>query len=409
MPPSNIRAIQLNARTIGGDYTGTYPYLPLFAALAAAMVWGIVRLFRRPGTTAILQFSVIFSLFMGGITLAWAWGGVSIVPQPHRYQIEMEMAFALAGVFAVRPLVQRAPRMGRALAACVFLLACGMQLWNYRVFAGNWIRPGDITETIEYKTAKWFDENMAGRRVLAPGSTSFWLNNFTDTPQLGGGFDQGVTNPVNRMARDFVFASDDANAAVIWLKAFGVHAIAVGGPSSGEFWRPFRHPEIYAGALEKAWSEGDDAIYWVPQRSASLAHAVSREELVREEPAGGEDGEPLRAYVAALDDPSRPVADLRWRNRHSAEITASLEPDRLLSVQIAYHPGWSAAVNGSPRRVFADGIGQIAIEPECAGACNVELFYDGGIEALIARWLSILGLAGCLAWAAAARFARSNN
>lgn len=409
LPPSNIRAIQLNARTVAGNYSQTYLHLPVFVALAGVIIWALLRLFRRAGTTRVLKFSVIFSLFMGGVTLAWAWGGVSIVPQPHRYQIEMEMAFALAAVFAVRPLAKRIPVTAQVVLAAGLLIACAVQLWNYRSFAGNWIRPGDITQTIEYKTAKWFDENMAGRRVLAPGSTSFWLNNFTDTPQLGGGFDQGVTNPVNRMARDFIFTTQDPAAAVIWLKAFGVHAVAVGGPNSGEFWRPFRHPEIYAKVLDEAWREGDDAIYWVPQRSAALAHVVRRDELVRQTPASGANLDLLRAYVSALDDPTRPPAELRWRNRRAAEITANLEPGNLVSVQISYHPGWHATVNALPRRVFADGIGQIAVEPECAGPCTIELVYDGGPEALFTRWLSILALLGCVIWAVAARFTRANR
>jgi hypothetical protein len=183
----------------------------------------------------------------------------------------------------------------------------------------------------------------------------------------------------------------------------------VGGPNSGEFWRPFRHPEIYAGVLEKAWSEGDDAIYLVPQRSASLAHVMTREELVREAPPSGADIEPLQAYVAALDDPLRPIAEFRWWNRNAAEIRVNVEREQLLSVQITYHPGWHATVDGSPRRVFSDAIGQVVIEPECAGRCTVELFHDGGLEALITGWLSILALLGCLVWVAAARFTRSDR
>lgn len=108
--------------------------------------------------------------------------------------------------------------------------------------------------------------------------------------------------------------------------------------------------------------------------------------------------EPVRRYVAALDNPDRPLAPFTWRGNGRAQIVATLRPEHLLSVQVSYHPGWHAEVSGEPRRIFSDGIGLIAIEPRCAGPCLVELHYDGGLEMKLARFASWMALLAMLLW-----------
>jgi hypothetical protein len=404
VPPSTINAIQWNARTVG-DYAHVYQALPTYAALGLAAALALKYLFQRWKTPAFLQFFLLFAFFMSAITLAAEWAHVAIVPQPNRYHLEMEMGLCLAGVFLARSVVGRLPRRALPIVVCALLILGYSQTIRYRRFARELIRPIDIRQTTEYKTALWFGQHMNGSRVMAPGSTSFWMNAFTDTPQLAGGFDQGVTNWQVRIATYIIYSGDGAGdkageIAVLWLKAFGVQAIAVGGPKSGEHYKPFRNPERFASLLEELWRDGDDRIYRVPSRSPSLAHVVRLGDLAPRPPINGIDIEPIQPYVAALENPALPEASFRWRNRRSAEITADLEPGQILSVQISHHPGWRATVKGQPRRVFSDGLGLMAIEPDCTGRCTVEIVYDGGTEMRIARWLSWMSLTGCLIWSA---------
>ena len=53
---------------------------------------------------------------------------------------------------------------------------------------------------------------------------------------------------------------------------------------------------------------GDDVIYRVPRRSAGLAHVMRQGDLAARQPVNGIDIEPVRPYVAALEDASRPLA-----------------------------------------------------------------------------------------------------
>jgi hypothetical protein len=89
-----------------------------------------------------------------------------------------------------------------------------------------------------------------------------------------------------------------------------------------------------------------------------------------------------------------PPTSFRWTTSHSAVIHGDLRPDHLLSVQVTWDQGWSARLNGQPRRVWADALGQLVIAPNCSGPCTVELSYDGGAEMRAAVWASRFAWAG---------------
>ena len=160
----------------------------------------------------------------------------------------------------------------------------------------------------------------------------------------------------------------------------GAQAVAVPGPESPEPWKPFAHPRKFDGVLPVLWREDDTAIYRVPQASAWLAHVMRPSQLVSHPPIHGLDVTELRIYVAALEDPAAPLATLRWQGPDRAYVRVRLEPAEIVSTQFNYHPGWHAWVGGKPRRVYADGLGLMAIDPQCAGDCEIALEFDGGVE-----------------------------
>ena len=404
IPPSTIRDISYNARSVGGDFSHTYETLPLFVAagiLASALLKYAMHRLKIPFA---LQFSLLFALLMAAIPLSVAWFNVAIVPQPERYQLEMDLALCLAAVFWLKALADKIPRRFNAPLVAALIVLSLFPARRDRRFARRIVKPINISDTIEYKTAKWFYTHVHEGRVLAPGSSSFWLNAFTDTPQLDGGFSQGIVNRTHDSVTYQTFTADGAGDRAaeidtVWLRAFGVQAIAVGGPDSREVYKPFRHPEIFTKAFQEAMHDGGDAIYWVPGRSTSLAHVVARESLVRDRPIHGLDITQTQIYVQSLGASDKVTpANFRWTSRHSAKIEATLRPDQVVSVQVTYHPGWRAMANGKSCRLFGDGLGQIVVEPHCDGACKLELIYDGGLEMRAAKILSAASWLGCAAW-----------
>lgn len=405
IPPSTLQAIRRNAQQLGGDYH-LGPRHWLFLAIAAAVVYLLWWAGRR--CSLVTRYGLIFTALMGGITLAASWGHLAVLPQPERYHLEMEMGLLPLVAGLVLAAWIRLPQRLRIAAAVILLAACFYPASRYRRFARGKQKPIAIEQTIEYQSAVWFDRHMNGRRVFAPGSISFWMNAFTDTPQLGGGFAQGIILPL-LPAVDFQIGSGmnaaphEGEVAIALLKAYGVHAVEVGGPKSREVFRPFLNPHKFDGLLPELYRDADDVIFAVPQRTRSLAHAMQREELLLAPIAPWDviKLDRFQPFVDALDNPGYPQLDLVWRNRHEAALAASLKPEHVVSIQIAYHPGWEAAVNRRPAPVSADALGLIYLEPKCEGPCEIALTFTGGLEMRIARLAQLAAMLFSLGWVAA--------
>jgi hypothetical protein len=403
IPPSLIRTVQFNARTIGGDYSNSFLQLAKVAPFALAALAGMKWLMDRYRIPAYLQMLFFFAAVMAGFTLGDHWFGMAVVPQANRYQLEMDLGIAFGAAMAVSFALERGPAAWRRVAFALLLLFSVEQMVRAHHYAKDLIRPVKIETTLEYRAARWFDEHLPGERVMVPGSCEFWLSAFSDSPQLGGGFAQGITNPVGPIA-DYLILNGaqlegDAQLAVLWLKAFGVQAIEAGGENTREYYHAFRIGGKFRGVLEELWRDGDDAIYRVPQRNASLAHVMAAEQLVSRRPYNGLDIGQLLGYVAALDDRTLSEATFRWKTQHSAEIETSAREGQVVAVQVSYDAGWRATANGRPAEVRADGLGMLTVNPKCNGACRIELDYAGDAEARVSRWLSgmaILGWGICL-------------
>jgi hypothetical protein len=395
IPPSTLAAVRINAQRIGGPYTIG---LPQVAALLGglALLAAAASLLRQHSLA--LRFWILASLVFGGITLSAMWFGFYVIPQPERYHLQMEMALlGLTGV-ALAWLAERGPVLRWAVYAVVAIL-CVYGALKFRRYARREIRPIAIESTVEHRIARWLEQNTPGERTFVHGSVYFWLNAFSSQPQLSGGFDQGLTNQLLPGLSFQVYSGMNAGEregeiAVALLKAFGVQTVSVGGPKSREFYKVYRNARKFDGLLEEIWREGDDAIYRIPQRSPSLAHVMRRSDLVEKPPAYLTQVETLRPYLAALDNPAYPLAQMRWSRPGAFTISAGLQPDQLLSIQETYDAGWKAETNGRPVPLRADGLGQMVAEPACSGPCSVAFEYTGGLEmrlAILAQWITLLG------------------
>jgi hypothetical protein len=401
MPPSTIFNTLTDVRSL--DPANRFgPWHLLYIAMAAVCAWILLRLFSAVRAPGYLRFFLLFFLFMAAITLGWYWFGVTLLAQPNRFHLAMEMGFTLSLVFAVRLLPRRWTALRRTVAAA-FAILCLCQAVAYQAYARRLIRGIDMTRTSEYQTARWFDRHMPDSRVMAPGSTTFWLNAFTDTPQLEGCCSQSVLTPTVSIATygidtDLTAENRAVENSLLWFKALGVRAVAVSGPRSTEVYKPFYHPRKFDGRLRVLWRDGDDTIYEVPWRYYSLAHAMEPGDLAPRMPINGVDTDPLIPYVAAIERPDAPELQVRWTDNETMAITGNLKPGQIVSVQENAHPGWHAAVDGSARRVFADKLGLLAVAPECSGNCIIELHYDGGGEMRVAHWINRAAIAGSVLW-----------
>ncbi|MCE5306968.1 MAG: hypothetical protein LLG20_04955 [Acidobacteriales bacterium] len=404
---SMIRAMRANAATSGGDFRYTASSWIALAILSAGYVllWWILRKVEQ---RAHVRFFVLLAYFFTAIVLTSYIWQIAVIPQPHRYQLEMDMALLLAVVFAAAAILDRFPRGVRAAAVMVLLGGLAIQTVHAIGYARKLIRPVDHTRLSEYKIAKWLDEHRRGERTFVAGSTALLFNAFTNNPQLHGGHDQHTVNSFIPIV-DFTIRSGmnagsrDAEYAVFWLKAFGARTVVVSGPGSTEFYRTFLNPRKFDGVLPALWREGGDVIYDVPGRAASLAHVMPAAAVPAQTPVHGLDIAPVEAYVAALNDPAYPPATFEWEGMNQGRIRANLIRGQVVAVQVAYERGWEAWANGKRQPVRGDAIGQTVIEPECAGPCEITMRYTGGNEAVIQRIMSLAATLGAIAYAWAGR------
>jgi hypothetical protein len=147
------------------------------------------------------------------------------------------------------------------------------------------------------------------------------------------------------------------------------------------------------------WRSDGVTIYRVPLVQPSLAHVIPKSAIARKSPLNPADIEPMRSYLDALDDPALPLAPLTWEGRNRIHVQTIVSPGQVLSLQVTFHKGWDAIVNGRRVRVQRDALNLIWLDPGCNGACDVTLDYDGGWELRLVRYLSMIAFLALVVWA----------
>jgi len=391
LPPSLIETMRSNAWSARGQYDGTTR-----AYLAAAVVLLIFGFLWRITTrlAPFDRFVCLFALSSCSFPVVFYSTGVTLVPQSHRYQLELEMGLCLLLAWLLLRLIQSG-HIARIVVILALTVVVTHQALAYRNTAHTLVKPFDIQDSAEYKVARWIDQNLPGMRTMVSGDAAWVFNVFSDNPQLSAGHEPTALNFIQQIAVYQIYSgmnagARDAEVSLLWLKAFGNQAVTVPGPNTREAYKPFTNPAKFEGVLSVLWRGDGDTIYDIPQRSRTLAHVIPAEAAVNRRPVNGLDLDLLRAYVNALDDPALPVAEMRNEGQSKALIHADMKPGQILSVQRNYDPAWRARVQGRERPVKTDGLGLILIDTGCSGDCEIELSRGVTGEMRVCRFLSAL-------------------
>ena len=222
-------------------------------------------------------------------------GHMYVLPQPHRYNQAMDLAICLTVAFVL-------PRQLPKAVVIVLLCLAAIQTRQQVRFARGLVQSTDITQTAMWRGIQWIDKNLHGQRVMVGGPYSYYVNDFTEIPQLHGGHDPMLPNP---LIRDVVGAVYAGNVSIPTLQAYGVHALFVSRELKG---------------LPELWREGADVIYGVP----------------------------------GVEDPP-----IEWTSRHTAKVHVNREK---IPLKITWTPGW----NVSKGRIYKDEFGLMTLEAGCS-------------------------------------------
>ncbi len=395
VPPSSLATVVDN---LGPMHSGFWqachkaPFLLPGVLIATGALGYLLRYTHLP---LFARFGLLYLGLLAGMVLTAHPATFELLPQVSRLHLEMEIpACMLLGGMAWW-LYSHSLRWTKPVLLALAIAAVAVQIQNYRTRARIDIRAIDPVTRSEYTSARWLDTHLHGQRVYAAGSNAFWLNAFTDTPQVIGCCEQGQSMPVLRIVPYVV--DPDVNPeftklAVIYLEALGVQALVTSGPESTDEYKNIKAPERFAALLPVLHREHGDTIYGIPQRSTSLAHVLRPGEapsiIASREVAPVE----LARYASAIEDDARAAVGFEWSGRNAARVSATLRRGELVSVQVPWVAGWKAAANNRALAVSADGLGFILLHPECDGNCEIGLTWAGPPDLSACAWISGLAI-----------------
>ena len=394
LTPTFIRTIVFNWPTDSFSYHFDRPQCWLVAGMVAGVlvIRALFRLFRG---SFYFCFVTMAAFTFGWIASVFYLYGLDTIPESRRYAIEFELFLALTLVEAVRLAMHSTNSTVRLCAigtGGVLLLAGTPQLWAYTTQGWRAWMPVPREQTIEFHLARWMAGHPPEGRVFASGGLRFRMNSWFDLPQVGGGFETGLTN---RMPWDLAYhvrtgkdsrPGHETADTLLQLEAMNTQYVVIHGPNSREYYRDYVHPERIAAALTPVYHEEDDTIYSLPPHP--LANLVSREELPGEDAAA----RPwvLERYVAAMEDAARPVLQARWLAPTAMTIDGATPAGSLVAVRVNSDPGWRAVQNGREIPIETDNLGFMVLHPAAAAAAHIELEYRATAEPRIMAAVSAL-------------------
>lgn len=410
LPLSTIQTVRGNAPRAGGSFPMGSEQAVAWGLLLAGLLAGAWLWTRRQPDRTALRFALLLSLLLGTPAVIMEFAGFHLMPQPWRFQLELEQALWLVAGVAVAAAVERFGRKALVPAAVACLALAAVQAPRYRSYLQRVTHPVAKQEMLPYRVAEALSAHDPDARVYAAGSVEFWLNVFGDNPQVGGVFDQGVLWDFFQAYRyGLGFVEGDGERAVRWLRAMGAEALFVSEPDGRDPYREYwRDPEKFHGVLEEIWREGGDVLYAVPPLDDTLAYVLPPGQGVSRAPLNVEDEEAISGLDSAILAPERPLAS-RWESPDHLVLEGEVhKADRIL-VQVAWHPGWYAYQDSLRASLEPDALGMIVVEPahdsqrldlRFSGAASFHL-NDG--ESLLHHSTRVVAIITWLAWLALAR------
>lgn len=359
----NLPFISTFFREGGGAFTNWLSLVPWRAIILLLVCFGLFLVVKKLfGRFSGINFAIFWFLMLFGIVYVYYTSGelrLEFAPQALRLTTEVDMALSvLAGVvisniFLLLAAVKSKIRFaGYPAAAAVFAVPVVVILVWYRSLGDmapfakplNQTKVGDITNTAEYRVAERLKKETAGtnQRVLAPGNYGFWLNWFSDVPQLRGALYQSSTH----FWPDHIYwqltNGSDPEIALAWLKIANIGKVVYTTDGSQEIYKDYKVGQAkFEAILKPIEQEKGDVYYDVPLAVDSLAKIVQKDSILAiAKPKNAIDSEPVFAYVAELERFAQKKASLTTVNGGHLKISGELLPGQAILVQSTYDGGW---------------------------------------------------------------------
>lgn len=328
---------------------------------------------------------------------------IEMVPQVLRLNTEVDMGAAMMlglGVAVIGRFLAKKQRIYQIAMTVVLIIAIVLLLPRHAAIVSElspYTRSAeeakiDLTKSAEYEVATTLESKVTeGERVLVPGNYAFYLNYFTDVPQLRGALFQAAIHP---WPEHFYYQITNGKKSEITrdlLKIANVGWLVYNGPR--EIYRDFKVPvDKFDEVLTLDEEKNGDRYYKVPLKHTSLAKVVSTSHQGLTPPTNAIDEEAIGAYVQSIESSDTKLV-MRLIKNGTYEISGTVGDEEQILVQMSHVSGWQARNKGGDRlKLQKDPMGFILIDPKQSGEQTIQLTYKTPLTVRIGQFLTVLTL-----------------
>lgn len=344
--------------------------------------------------------------------LIWHLFKVALIPQLGRLLPELNMGIAIFLGLMLTSVYDRIKHTdlrlfrGKSLLRMAYILTLLVIIMvsSFPFIRSSWnlTRPNpNMIEIPEYRIAEWLGNHVQeGERVYATGTVSFWLNVFSDVPQLRGVTDQGATNRWWNHVTYQVNTGSNGSLAVLWFKALNVRYVVVNYPNSSTPYPDYVYPYKFEKLLPLRQFFHGFGIFEIPLKHKELVQAVDIEKAQELRPIENVlDSANLLDYVNLVENSSI-NGQLDCKVISVDEVTMnvrSFQKTTGVLVKMTYDERWKAYVDGKQVPITAIGPEFMLIQPSIQGDGPIRLVCrkaTSEIVGLILSSLTVVCIAG---------------
>jgi hypothetical protein len=380
---------------------------PLQSIILILVISSIMLLLfcARKSPTPLLWSLMGFSAFLTFVVALVL--GVTLVPQPYRYVPEATMFISvLVGldpfnfVGTIRRAVGRSRRRVRILIlfllTSIFFYSCLTFMAGYPVTRPN----ENINGTSEYRTAQWLQEAHVEGRIYATGNIAFWLDLFSDVPQIRGGYDSAATNSWWSRVNSEVDGGSDGNLSVLWLKATDAKYVVVTYQNASTTYKDYDYPDKFRDILEMRYYLEGFGVFEIPLKNPGLVQIVNLEESQSlKQIENIADRVNLSSYVDLVEAPVKVNSSYESIGTGNMKIKIDgLAENTALLVKVTYDPAWKAYSGQETLSISKIGPDFMLVDLSHAKSSIVELVYEQPISETVGLIISIVVLLLCASY-----------
>lgn len=339
-----------------------------------------------------------------------------LAPQPNRYTPELAMGLAiligltltvfgdfLSGIFSSLIESEVSSNLTKIIFTSILIIMVFSTSLPSLTASLTLAQPNThITETAEYQIATWLESHIKDERVYATGTIAFWLNVFSNIPQLRGGSDQAATNPWWAHVTYQINTGSNGTVAVLWAKALNIKYIVVNYPNSSTPYIDYFYPQKFEEILPLKHSHNGFAIFEVPIGNPASVQPVDVSKFKQLKPISNVlDTDNLRNYIELIDAPIPVSCDYQVENTDKIIIRLQNSTQNTgVLVKMTFDERWKAYVDGHSVPITPVGPYFMLVNADKLGAYEIDLICERSLSEIFGMVVTAATIISLLAYSA---------